>query len=194
MGDDHAKLYDLIWKRAVSSQMNSKKVENLSIYFEPEKKLKNIYTFSVGAQKTLFDGFRVAYGSSKDPEELLQEISNIKKGDIFSKEKFQTEQKFTQPPARYTEATLVKKLELLGVGRPSTYATIISTIQAREYVQKDGKYLLPTDIGRVVTHFLKNNFSNLVDYKYTADVEESLDLIANGKVKYVPFMDREYKP
>ncbi len=104
------------------------------------------------------------------------------------------EQKFTQPPARYTEASLVKKLESLGIGRPSTYATIISTIQAREYVTRDGKFLLPTDIGRVVTHFLKKNFEDLVDYKYTANVEDILDEIAKGKVEYVPFMDTQYKP
>ena len=194
MGDAQARLYDLIWKRAVSCQMKPKEVENLSIYFEPVKKLKNIYTFSVGAQKVLFDGFRIVYGNGKDSEELLQEISNVKKGDIFSKEKFQADQKFTQPPARYTEATLVKKLESLGVGRPSTYATIISTIQAREYVTRDGKYLLPTDIGRVVTHFLKDNFSDLVGYKYTADVEDELDKIAQGKIEYIPFMDSAYKP
>ncbi|MDY0097355.1 MAG: DNA topoisomerase, partial [Candidatus Dojkabacteria bacterium] len=148
----------------------------------------------VGAQKVLFDGFRVVYGNGKDSEELLQEISNVKKGDIFTKEKFQTDQKFTQPPARYTEASLVKKLESLGVGRPSTYATIISTIQAREYVSRDGKYLLPTDIGRVVTHFLKDNFTDLIDYKYTADIEDKLDDIAQGKVEYIPFMDSVYKP
>ncbi len=194
LGTDESKLYSLIWKRAVSSQMKEKRVENLSIYFEPVKKLKNIYTFSVGAQKTIFDGFRVIYGNGKDENELLQEISNVKKDDTFEKVKFVMEQKFTQPPARYTEASLVKKLESLGIGRPSTYATIISTIQAREYVTRDGKFLLPTDIGRVVTHFLKKNFEDLVDYKYTANVEDILDEIAKGKVEYVPFMDTQYKP
>jgi len=193
-GDSEAKLYDLIWKRVVSSQMKEKRVENITLYFEPKNKLKNIYTFSVGAQKTLFDGFRIVYGGGADEEELLQEINNVKKGDIFDKKAFVTEQKFTQPKPRYTEASLVKKLESLGIGRPSTYATIISTIQAREYVEKEGKYLLPKDIGRVVTHFLKKNFKELVDYKYTADVEEKLDGIAQGKVKYVPFIDKEYKP
>jgi DNA topoisomerase I len=194
LGDAEAKLYDLIWKRAVSSQMKDKRVENITLYFEPVNKLPNVYTFSVGAQKVLFDGFRVLYGKTKDTEELVQEISNVKKGDIFSKEDFETEQKFTIPPARYTEASLVKKLESLGVGRPSTYATIISTIQAREYVSRDGKYLFPTDIGRVVTHFLKNNFQELVDYKYTANVEDRLDRIASGKVEYIPFIEKEYKP
>jgi DNA topoisomerase-1 len=142
----------------------------------------------------LFDGFRALYGNSKEESEILQEISNVKKDDTFEKEEFGTEQKFTQPPARYTEASLVKKLESLGIGRPSTYATIISTIQAREYVTKDGKFLLPTDIGRVVTHFLKKNFGDLVDYKYTANVEDKLDDIAMGKVEYIPFLDGQYKP
>ncbi len=174
--------------------MESKRVENLSIYFQPVKKLTNMYTFSVGAQKTLFDGFRVIYGNSKEENELIQEISNVKIEDTFKKDEFVTEQKFTQPPARFTEATLVKELESLGIGRPSTYATIISTIQARGYVTKDGKFLLPTDIGRVVTHFLKKNFSDLVDYKYTANVEDKLDDIAKGKQEYVPFLDQQYKP
>jgi len=194
LNNDEFKLYSLIWKRAISSQMESKRVENLSIYFQPVNKLKNIYTFSVGAQKTLFDGFRAIYGNSKEEDELIQEISNVKKSDIFKKDEFVTEQKFTQPPARFTEATLVKELESLGVGRPSTYATIISTIQARGYVGKDGKFLLPSDIGRVVTHFLKKNFSDLVDYKYTANVEDKLDDIAKGKQEYIPFLDAQYKP
>ena len=194
LGNDEFRLYSLIWKRAVSSQMREKRIESLSIYFEPIKGLKNIYTFLVGAQKTIFEGFRVVYGNSKDDEEVLQEISNVKKDDTFKKVKFVTEQKFTQPPARYTEASLVKKLESLGIGRPSTYATIISTIQAREYVTRDGKFLLPTDIGRVVTHFLKKNFKDLVDYKYTANVEDKLDDIAKGKVNYEPFLDTQYKP
>lgn len=194
LGESEAKLYDLIWKRAVSSQMKEKIVENITLYFEPTKKLESKYTFSVGAQKTLFDGFRAVYGGNGDEEELLQEIRNIKEGDIFDKKDFFIEQKFTQPKPRYTEASLVKKLESLGIGRPSTYATIISTIQAREYVEKEGKYLLPKDIGRVVTHFLKNNFKELVDYRYTAEVEEKLDGIAQGKVQYFPFIDKEYKP
>lgn len=194
LSTDEGKLYSLIWNRAVSSQMNPKRVENLSIYFEPVEKLKNVYTFSVGAQKTLFDGFRVVYPKGKDDGDLLQEISNVKKGDLFDKEKFVVEQKFTQPPARYSEASLVKKLESLGIGRPSTYATIISTIQVRGYVDKEGKFLFPTDIGRVVTHFLKNNFADVVDYKYTAKVEDELDEIALGKKEYVPFIDSQYKP
>jgi DNA topoisomerase I len=194
LGDAQARLYELIWKRSVSSQMMEKRVENLTIYFEPVKGIQNVYTFSVGAQKTLFDGFRVVYGEGKDSSDILQEISHVKKNDTFKKDEFEVEQKFTLPPSRYTEASLVKKLESLGIGRPSTYASIIGTILQRGYVFKESKYLLPTDIGRVVTHLLKDNFSDLIDYEYTANVEERLDEIANGKLKYVPFLDREYKP
>ena len=133
------------------------------------------------------------YGKAKE-DETVQYISNIKLADIFKKEKFLIEQKFTQPPARYTEASLVKKLESLGIGRPSTYATIISTILDRKYVERERKFLFPTDIGRVVAHFLKGNFTQLVDYQYTANVEDSLDEIAKGKKKYIPFLDGQYKP
>lgn len=193
LSSDEAKLYNLIWKRAVSSQMNSEIIEDLNIYFQPDAELKYKLTFLAKGQKVIFDGFRVVYGTAKE-DETVQYISNIKLGDIFKKEKFLIEQKFTQPPARYTEASLVKKLESLGIGRPSTYATIISTILDRKYVERERKFLFPTDIGRVVAHFLKGNFTQLVDYQYTANVEDSLDEIAKGKKKYIPFLDGQYKP
>ena len=193
LSSDEAKLYNLIWKRAVSSQMNPEIVEDLNIYFEPDAGLKYKFTFLAKGQKIIFDGFRVVYGTAKE-DEAIQYISNIKLGDIFKKERFLIEQKFTQPPARYTEASLVKKLESLGIGRPSTYATIISTILDRKYVEREKKFLFPTDIGRVVAHFLKGNFTQLVDYQYTANVEDSLDEIAKGKEKYIPFLDSQYKP
>ena len=193
LSSDEAKLYNLIWKRAVSSQMNSEIIEDLNIYFQPNAELKYKLTFLAKGQKVIFDGFRVVYGTAKE-DETVQYISNIKLGDIFKKEKFLIEQKFTQPPARYTEASLVKKLESLGIGRPSTYATIISTILDRKYVERERKFLFPTDIGRVVVHFLKGNFTQLVDYQYTASVEDSLDEIAKGKKKYIPFLDGQYKP
>jgi DNA topoisomerase-1 len=193
LSSDEAKLYNLIWKRAVSSQMNSEIIEDLNIYFQPNAELKYKLTFLAKGQKVIFDGFRVVYGTAKE-DETVQYISNIKLGDIFKKEKFLIEQKFTQPPARYTEASLVKKLESLGIGRPSTYATIISTILDRKYVERERKFLFPTDIGRVVVHFLKGNFTQLVDYQYTANVEDGLDEIAKGKKKYIPFLDGQYKP
>ena len=193
LSSDEAKLYNLIWRRALSSQMNPEVIENLNIYFQPDVKLEHIFTFSAVGQKVIFDGFRAVYGGINE-DDSIQKISQIKSGDIFIKEKFLTEQKFTQPPARYTEATLVKKLESLGIGRPSTYATIISTILDRKYVEREKKFLFPTDIGRVVIHFLKDNFTELVGYQYTANVEDSLDEIAKGKKKYIPFLDSQYKP
>ena len=194
MGVQEAKLYDLIYRRAVSSQMIEKRVESVSVELVPVDIKEPQYIFSLGAEKVLFDGFRKVLGSHATTGDDLQEIEQIKEGDILAKESFVKEQKFTIPPARFTEATLVKKLEELGIGRPSTYATIIGTILARGYVKKESKALYPTDVGRVVCHFLKNNFSRMMDYKYTANVEDELDLIAEGKMKYEPFIDGEYKP
>jgi DNA topoisomerase-1 len=192
-GSAHAKLYDLIWRRAVSSQMNPKKAKILTVNIVPKDVEKPKYTFSLGGERILFDGFRKVLGGGKAQEDLA-EISQIKEGDELEKIKFNKEQKFTQPPSRYTEASLVKKLEKLGIGRPSTYATIISTIQSRGYVDREAKSLLPTDVGKIVTNFLRDNFERLVDYKYTAKVEEELDDIAQDKIDYVPFIDSQYKP
>ncbi len=192
LGDTAKRLYDLIWKRAVSSQMSNKRVEVLSVSVLPKDLKDPEYLFVMGGERVLFDGFRKVL-HIKSSDEDLQEIYAMEKGEVLEKEKFVNEQKFTQPPARYTEASLIKKLEMLGVGRPSTYATIISTILARGYVLKDAKALLPSDVGRLVTNFLRNNFARLVDYAYTAEVEDSLDAISLGKKEYVPVIDREYK-
>ncbi len=186
------KLYDLIWNRTVSCQMEQRVVERISAEIEPVG-TKDKLTFTLGAEKVIFDGFRRVLGSggSKD-EDILVEIEKIAKGDKFKQKELISEQKFTLPKARYSEASLVKALEALGIGRPSTYATIISTVQDRGYVTKDGKMLAPTDIGRVVVKFLKSSFERLVDYEYTAGVEQRLDDIAEGKLKYLPFMKEEY--
>jgi DNA topoisomerase I len=191
-GKPAAKLYELIWKRAVSSQMSDKKVEVLKVSLFPKDLKKPEYMFTMGGEKTLFEGFRKVLGTSKQDDDL-QEIAKIKKGDELEKIEFVNEQKFTQPPARYTEASLIKKLEVLGIGRPSTYSSIISTIQGRGYIEMEGRSMFPTDVGRVVTNFLRDNFQRLVDYEYTAMVENELDDIALGKKKYVPVIDEEYK-
>lgn len=192
-GKPVAKLYELIWKRAVSSQMSNKEVEVLNVALTPKSVKTPEYIFTMGGEKTLFDGFRKVLGTKKLDDDL-QEIDQIKKGDELDKVEFINEQKYTQPPARYTEASLIKKLELLGIGRPSTYATIISTIQGRGYIEMEARSMFPTDIGRVVTNFLRDNFKRLVDYEYTAKVEDELDQIALGKKKYVPVIDGEFKP
>ncbi len=192
-GSAEAKLYDLIWRRAVSCQMTDKKAEILTVSLVSQDVKKPEYVFTLGGEMTLFDGFRKVLDSHKAVDDL-QEVAKIEKGDLLKFVKFSKEQKFTQPPARYTDASLVKKLEALEIGRPSTYATIISTIEARGYVVKENKALIPTDVGRIVTNLLRGSFKRLVDYKYTAKVEQELDDIANGKVKYVPVIDAQYKP
>ena len=192
-GPAQAKLYSLIWNRAVSSQMSEKRAEILTVVLTPKDVKEPKYLFTMSAEKVLFDGFRKVWGKGNTQEEL-QEISRIKEGDVLKMKEYITEQKFTMPPARYTEASLVKKLELLGIGRPSTYATIISTIISRGYVEKEAKALFPTDTGKIVTHLLEKSFARLVDYEYTARVEDDLDEIAEGKKEYVPFIEAEYKP
>ena len=192
LGDFAAKLYDLIWKRAVSSQMSSKEVEVLSVSLTPRDLKSPEYEFLMGGERILFEGFRKVLFIKHESEDL-QEINQLEKGDELTKEKFINEQKFTQPPARFTEASLIKKLEELGIGRPSTYATIISTILARGYVVKDGRAILPVDVGRLVTNFLRGNFTRLVDYAYTAQVEDELDGISLGKKKYFPVIDEEFR-
>ncbi len=188
------KLYDLIRNRALASQMAPALYETYNIEASPEG-FSDKYTFNVTAQNCTFEGFKklwnVKYG--KEGEDV-QEVSKIDKGDKMDKKEVVPVQKFTAPKSRYTEATLVKQLEVLGVGRPSTYATIISTIMDRGYVIKVEKKLAPTDIGTIVSNFLVSHFTRMVDYKYTAKVEDGLDGIALGKVKYKPFMDKEYKP
>ncbi|MBI2356634.1 type I DNA topoisomerase [Candidatus Dojkabacteria bacterium] len=197
LGDAEAqekKLYDLIRNRALASQMSPALYDTYNIDASPEG-MKEKYTFNVKAQNCTFEGFKklwnVKYGKE---DEDVQEISKIEQGDLLDKKEVTPLQKFTEPKSRYTEATLVKQLELLGVGRPSTYATTISTIMDRGYVVKIEKKLAPTDIGMIVNGFLVSHFTRMVDYKYTAKVEDGLDGIALGKVKYEPFIDQEYKP
>ncbi len=192
LGAQDAKLYDLIWKRALASQMNSYRAKVFTAHIIPDG--DNKYDFVVVAQKTIFEGFKKIWDFKSLDELGIQEISDMKQGDHLKYVNLDKQQKFTKPKARYTEATLVKALESLGVGRPSTYATIISTIQDRGYVEKMDRKLVPTDTGFVVDKFLEENFNRLVDYQYTAKVEERLDDISEGKLKYVPFMDEEYKP
>ncbi|MCC7290004.1 type I DNA topoisomerase [bacterium] len=185
-----ARLYELIWRRTLSTQMADKLTKSISAQIQPEG---TNYVFIASGEKILFDGFRKILKGDKE-EESVAILQDLKEGDKLSLVELSLLQKYTKPKPRYTEASLVKMLESLGIGRPSTYATIISVIVDRGYVQKVEKQLQPTEIGRVVCGFLKNNFNRLVDYEYTAGVEDKLDGIADGKVKYVPFIDSEYKP
>lgn len=193
MGPAEAKLYDLIFKRAVASQMTPRVSQIMNVIFSVKGNNSKDYDFDLKAEKVLFDGFAKIMHLKDVKDEEFAEIEDIKEGQELENKEMIKEQKFTKPKARFTEATLVKTLEKYGIGRPSTYSTIISTVQERGYVVKESKYLKPLDVGRVVNTLMKKSFNRLVDYEYTAKVEGGLDDIADGKVKYLPFMDKEYK-
>ena len=155
---DQFKLYDLIWKRTISCQMESAKLERTSIDIQsPDKQV----TLRANGQVVLFEGFLKVYEESRDDVEQSDDenrLPQMSKGENIEKLSIDPEQHFTQPPPRYTEASLVKKMEELGIGRPSTYANIVTTIQDREYVRKEKNRLFPEDKGRIVTIFLLNFF------------------------------------
>lgn len=187
-------LYKLVWDRAVSSQMNPMVFDESIVTVTAVGKSKDEYEFTLKAREMKFDGFAKILGKSLIKEEGLQEVSGLKEGERLDCTKIETEQKFTKPRPRYTEATLVKALEKYGIGRPSTYASIISTIQNRGYVDREGRYLFPTDVGFVVTDFLMEHFNDVVDYDFTSQVEEDLDDIALGDKKWVPVVEKVYTP
>ncbi|MDO5475115.1 MAG: type I DNA topoisomerase, partial [Candidatus Saccharibacteria bacterium] len=208
------RLYQLIWARTVATQMANAKIAKTTI--------KISHDFTAKGEVVIFDGFLRVYGNTKDTE-----LPKVSKGDRLDLVSLRAKQNFAKPPARYTEGSLVKKLEELGIGRPSTYATIMSAIQARGYVVKgesEGeerdvvelsiekgqgnvsravvkeKYgankgkLIPTPIGELVVGFLTDNFNNIVDYKFTANIEKDLDLIAEAKLERVKMLRDFYKP
>ncbi len=182
---DEGRLYSLIRSRALASQMQSAKLETQTIIAEVEG-----YQFQLTGRKILFDGYLKVY-KEKITE---QELPDYKEGqEVFAHLLLGT-QHFTQPPARYSEASLIKTLEAMGIGRPSTYAPIIHTIQTRKYVEKEGRYFFPTDTGIVVTGLLVKYFNDIVDSGFTAELEEKLDKIANGDLEWVKMMDAFYKP
>ncbi len=190
------RLYSLIWKRTIATQMAVAKIANTT--YKIEAGAKQEFEFQTKGQRILFAGFMKAYTEGSDnPEEVLESsekiLPNIKIGTVLNLENISSEQHFTKPPARYTEASLVKKLESEGIGRPSTYAPTISTIQAREYVEKtEDKKLIPTATGEIVNSFLTDHFSNIVDLGFTAKIEEEFDEIAGGKKAWVEVMKNFY--
>ena len=190
------KLYSLIWKRTLATQMQAAKIANTTYKIGAGKDKE--FEFQVKGQRIIFAGFMKAYTEGSDnPEGALDStekiLPTIKKGTVLDLEKLDLEQNFTKPPARYTEASLVKKLESEGIGRPSTYAPTISTIQAREYVVKtEDKKLAPTPTGEIVNSFLVDHFSHIVDLGFTARVEEEFDEIAEGKIAWQQVMQEFY--
>ncbi len=185
LDDKQYKLYKLIWQRAVSSQMSKAEMKNVTVDIEAGD-----YLFRANGQTIVFDGYMKVY-PTQSKEKI---IPHLTVGETVYSQTIFGRQHFTKPPARYTEATLVKKLEELGIGRPSTYASIISTIQDRRYVSKDGRNLKPTDMGEVVNNILVNHFPEIVDYEFTAKMEDELDMIATGDKKWQTVLEEFYKP
>ncbi|HEX3431443.1 MAG TPA: type I DNA topoisomerase [Rhizomicrobium sp.] len=178
---DQARLYDLIWKRALASQMESAELERTTVdAVSDDRKI----TLRATGTVTLFDGFLTLYQEGKDDEadDDSARLPKLAKGDELAVDKVTPAQHFTEPPPRYSEASLVRKLEELGIGRPSTYASILSVLRDRAYVRMDRHRFVPEDKGRIVTSFLKNFFSKYVQYDFTADLEEKLDEVSNGSL------------
>ncbi|WWW11909.1 type I DNA topoisomerase [Arcobacter cryaerophilus gv. pseudocryaerophilus] len=190
------RLYSLIWKRTIATQMATAKIANTT--YKIEAGANKEFEFQTRGQRIIFAGFMKAYTEGSDnPEVALDSaekiLPNIKVGTVLELENLSSEQNFTKPPSRYTEASLVKKLESEGIGRPSTYAPTISTIQAREYVVKtEDKKLAPTPTGEIVNSFLTDHFSNIIDLGFTARIEEQFDDIAEGKKAWVDVMRSFY--
>lgn len=197
---DELKLYKLIWKRTLATQMAQAKFKRVGIDVKAEKsKLKTEYLFRANGQTVLFDGFMKVYLEGTDNDDKKNAytekiLPDVKVGEEFKLAKLEPSQHFTKPPARYTEASLVKKMEEEGVGRPSTYAPTITTVISRGYVEKMDKQLKPTDTAFVVTELLESHFDNIVDIHFTANMESHLDEISEGKVKWVPWLHEFYGP
>ncbi len=180
---DAARLYELIWKRAVASQMESAEQERTTVdVLSADKKI----TLRATGTVTLFDGFLTLYleGQDDESDDEGSKLPKVAAGDATTVESVNPAQHFTEPPPRYSEASLVKKLEELGIGRPSTYASIISTLRDRAYVRMDRQRFIPEDKGRLVTTFLNSFFHRYVAYDFTADLEEKLDEISDGKLNW----------
>lgn len=185
---DQFRLYQLVWKRFIASRMQPARYETTSV-----KITAGQYRFTVAASKIVFEGFRSVYteaGETKEENNVL--LKGLDMDSVLTKESLNSKQHFTQPPAHYTEATLVKTLEELGIGRPSTYAPTISTIIARRYVAKENKNLYLTEIGEVVNNIMKQSFPSIVDVNFTANMESLLDGVAEGKVRWKTIIENFY--
>jgi DNA topoisomerase I len=197
--EDEFKVYKLIWQRFVASQIMPAVFDQTTVDIDAKaKQNRDVYWFRVTGSVLKFDGFLKVYEESKDAkdeedEELKHKLPGLEAGQKLILKGLKPEQHFTEPPPRYNEASLVKELEERGIGRPSTYAAILSTIQERQYVQKLGGKFVPTEIGLVVTDLLVENFRDIFDVQYTARLEEELDEIEDGKEKWTDAMAEFYK-
>lgn len=194
---DQLKLYKLIWERFVACQMSPAIFDTLNVDISVDK-----YIFKVAGSRIKFPGYRIVYEESKDEtegensnigDEDNANLPELTEGEKLNLKKIESQQNFTQPPPRYTEASLVKALEEKGIGRPSTYAPTISTIISRNYIVRESKVLYPTELGKIVTDIMKNHFRNIVDVTFTAQIEDELDKIEEGNKDWVQVLNDFYK-
>ncbi len=192
LSGDHLKLYQLIWNRFVASQMTPCQLQRTTILFHSTP---GDYYLRTSGQVVLFDGFTTLYTSPDDEESKVKgQLPPLKESDTVTLKQVHSEQKFTQPPARYTEASLVKEMEEKGIGRPSTYSPTLSTILDRGYVEKNNKSLCPTELGMVVNEQLDQFFNEVIDIQFTATMETHLDEITEGKYEWQSIVDEFYTP
>ena len=190
LSTDQFKLYDLIWSRALSSQMNPAEFDRNSIQIASED---DSIIFNASGSVLKFDGFLKIYSAPENDDDAKNILPVVKIGDSVNIKEIIDEQHFTNPPPRYSEASLVKKLEELGIGRPSTYASIISVLSTRNYVELMNKRFHPTDRGKLLSAFLEKLFAKYVDYNFTADLEDQLDDITSGKADYIKVLENFWK-
>jgi DNA topoisomerase-1 len=193
--DDERKLYDLVWKRAVASQMIPATLNTVTV----ELAAGSEHSFRASGTTVVVSGFLAVYEEGKDnktadDEDEGRKLPPMKPGDKVPLDRIHADQHFTQPPPRFTEAALVKALEEYGIGRPSTYASIIQTLLFRKYTEMEGRSFRPTDVGRAVSNFLSSHFTRYVDYDFTAKLEDELDAVSRGEEDWVPLMQKFWGP
>jgi len=190
--EDQFRLYELIWRRAMASQMAPALIDTVAVEFDCDSDA----TFRANGSVIAFPGFLSVYEMSRPQgkEEKETSLPDMKEGDVVGLREIRAEQHFTEPPPRFSEASLVKALEDFGIGRPSTYASIIQTLVRRKYVELDRRRFIPTDTGRVVARFLENHFEPYVDYEFTARMEDTLDEISRGEMHWIPPLMQFWKP
>ncbi|TWG89919.1 DNA topoisomerase-1 [Luteimonas sp. J16] len=195
LGEDERKLYELVWKRAIASQMIPATLNTVTVDLAAGAE----HAFRASGTTVVVPGFLAVYEEGKDSkgkedEDEGRKLPAMKLGDRIALDGIQADQHFTQPPPRYTEASLVKALEEYGIGRPSTYASIIQTLLGKQYAVLDGRAFKPTDVGRAVSKFLSNHFTRYVDYDFTAKLEDELDAVSRGEEEWVPLMEKFWGP
>ncbi len=193
LNSDQAKLYELIWKRAMASQMQPALYDTVSLTLTAG----DGHSFRATGSTLVEPGFIAVYQEGRDDSKADDDdktLPPVEQGDVLELLEVKTDQHFTEPPPRYTEASLVKTLEEYDIGRPSTYASIISTLLSREYVELESKRFYPTDIGRIVTRFLTEHFTQYVDYDFTARLEDELDAVSRGEKDWKPLLEGFWEP